>query len=79
MTWTVSTATGLYASSYRIQDAYGFCLQPTDPSASPTDFFSDGNKISKLTVATCSGSTLQKWNAPPDILQPTPLENVGEK
>ena len=33
---------------------------------------------SKIIVATCSGSTLQKWNAPPDILQSLPLSNIRE-
>jgi hypothetical protein len=79
MQWTVYGATTDYTSSYRIIDAYGNCLQPTDPSAIPTDFFPSGNNISKIAVAVCSGSTLQKWNAPPNVQQPLPLKDIGEK
>jgi hypothetical protein len=79
MTWTVYGNTGTYSTSYEIVDNAGYCLSPTDPTASPGDFFSGGNKISKITVAACNGSTLQKWNAPPNILQPLPLKDIGEK
>lgn len=78
MTWTVYTDTGTYATSYTILDKSGYCLQPTDPNATPPDLFSSGQQISKMTVATCNGSTLQKWNAPPRILPAPPLKNVGE-
>jgi hypothetical protein len=79
MTWTVYTDTGAYTTSYRIEDGYGYCLSPTDPIATPADLYPKGQQISKLVVAVCSGSTLQKWNAPPNILQPLPLKDIGEK
>lgn len=78
MNWTIYGATGTYSTSYEIVDNAGNCLSPTDPNATPPDLFSGGNKISKMVVSVCSGSTLQKWNAPPNVLQPTPLKDVGE-
>lgn len=36
-------------------------------------------QIGKRVVATCSGSTLQRWNAPPNILQAIPLLDTAEK
>jgi hypothetical protein len=79
MTWTVYGDTGTYLTSYRVVDGYGNCLVPTDPNASPADLYAKGNQISKLVVRACSGDTTQKWNAPPNILQPLPLKDIGEK
>jgi len=79
MTWTVYRDTGVYETSYRIVDGYGYCLSPTDPNASPPDFYSKGSEISKIVVAPCSGSTLQKWNARPDILEALPLKDIAER
>ncbi len=76
--WTMYSATGTYTTSYRIVDSTGYCLSPTDPTASPPDLYPNGNQISKLIVAPCTSATLQKWNAPPNILTPLPIENVGE-
>ncbi|WP_030176839.1 RICIN domain-containing protein [Spirillospora albida] len=78
VTWTVHTNTGNYETGYRIIDGYGYCLSPTDPKADPPDFFTGGQGVSKLVVAACSGSTLQKWNAPPDTLKSLPLKDIGE-
>jgi hypothetical protein len=78
LSWTVYTDTGTYATSYRIIDSSGYCLQPTDPSANPADLFASGQQISKIVVAVCSSSTLQKWNAPPNILPSPPLKDLGE-
>lgn len=78
MTWTVFGDTGSYASSYRIQDHHGYCLAPTDPAAMPPDLYPKGQVISKIVVTACTGSTLQKWNAPPNIQQSLPLKDVGE-
>ncbi|WP_436527276.1 ricin-type beta-trefoil lectin domain protein [Actinoplanes sp. HUAS TT8] len=79
--WTVYHDTGDYATSYRIKDYKGNCLQPTrqtDTSytAPSTDLHSDGT--SKVKVATCSSSELQKWNAPANISKPTPLTDLTE-
>ena len=79
MTWTVYRNTGVYETSYRIKDGYGYCLSPTDPDASSPDFAPKGSQTSKIVVATCSGSELQKWNAPPFILQSLPLKDIGER
>jgi hypothetical protein len=79
LTWTVYTDTGVYATSYVIRDNDGDCLQATDPTASPPDLYPKGQSISKIIVATCNGSTLQKWNAPPNILNPLPLKDISEK
>jgi hypothetical protein len=79
MTWTVNMNTGAYATSYVIMDSNGYCLQPTDPDATPPDFYPKGKVISKIIVADCNGSTLQKWNAPPNVLNPLPLKDITEK
>ncbi|MEV6342371.1 ricin-type beta-trefoil lectin domain protein [Actinoplanes sp. NPDC051851] len=75
--WTVYHDTGDYGTSYRIMDYLGYCLQPTDQaSTTSNDFHSDGT--SKVKVAVCNTSELQKWNAPANISQPTPLTNLTE-
>lgn len=79
MTWTVRTDTGAYPTDYTITDASGYCLAPTDPKAQPPDLFSNGQQISKLVVAACNGSTMQKWNAPPNIVQSVALKDLREE
>jgi len=79
LTWTVYSDTGVYATSYEIRDAYGYCLQPTDNTVTPADLYPYGSKISKMVVRVCDGSTLQKWNAPPGILDAIPFKDLGEK
>ncbi|MEU0555354.1 ricin-type beta-trefoil lectin domain protein [Dactylosporangium sp. NPDC006015] len=71
-----------YPTSYVIKDAYGQCLSPAnldDPKLPPGDIFKGSTVVSKLTTAVCDGSKLQKWNAPANIEDPTPLKNIGEK
>jgi hypothetical protein len=75
LTWTVYGDTHNYLDSYRVVDGYGNCLVPSDLS----DLYPKGYQISKLVVQDCSGDTTQKWNAPPNILQPLPLKDIGEK
>jgi hypothetical protein len=77
--WTVYRDTGDYATSYRIVDYEGYCLQPTDPDAVPPDLYPSGYLISKLVVAVCSSSTLQKWNAPPGLLDGIPVKDIYEE
>ena len=80
VTWTVVGDTGTYATSYLVKDSFGNCLAPTDPSDSPPDTYNNGSyQVSKIVVAACDGSELQKWNAPPNILDPLPIMNVGER
>ena len=74
--WTVYHDTGSYSTSYRIVDTAGYCLTPTDLNAVPKDVHSDGT--SKVKVAVCSSNELQKWNAPPNISNPTPLTDLRE-
>ncbi len=76
--WTVYGDTGSYATSYVIRDGYGNCLTPSDPDGPNPQLDTDGNNVSKIVVAACNGSTLQKWNAPPDV-QTQPVKDVGEK
>ncbi|AEV87807.1 hypothetical protein ACWT_6794 [Actinoplanes sp. SE50] len=76
--WNVRRATGSYTTSYRIEDAKGLCLQPTDlaTGVKNVDLHADGT--SKVKVAVCSSAELQKWNAPPDISNSSPLTGVKE-
>jgi hypothetical protein len=77
--WTVYGDTGAYATSYQIVDGYGYCLQATDQDASPADLYPYGSEIAKIIVRTCNGSTLQKWNAPPGILDSVPFKDLNER
>jgi hypothetical protein len=81
--WTVvGDADGDYAKSYVIKDFSGVnCLAPQDATAMLTDPypFLDGPDISKTVVQPCNGSTLQKWNAPPNVQDSSPLKNIGER
>jgi hypothetical protein len=76
--WTVYHDTGDYGTSYRIKDYNGNCLQPTEQGTGiANNYHSDGT--SKVLIATCSTADIQKWNAPANIDQPTPLTNLTEK
>ncbi|WP_250029562.1 RICIN domain-containing protein [Paractinoplanes maris] len=78
LTWTVYHDTGDYGTSYRIKDYKGYCLAPTNQASGvANDFHSDGT--SKVKVSVCNTSELQKWNAPANISQPTPLTDLDEK
>jgi len=76
--WTVYGRTKLYVTSYRILDVNGKCLQPRDPNATPNDLFQAVNKISKIYVADCDGSTLQKWNADKNVIDALALKDISE-
>jgi hypothetical protein len=77
--WTVYGDTGAYATSYQIKDDYGYCLQATDQNATPADLYPYGSQVAKIIVRTCNGSTLQKWNAPPNILDSIPFKDLAEQ
>ncbi|MEV6927749.1 ricin-type beta-trefoil lectin domain protein [Dactylosporangium sp. NPDC051485] len=82
--WTVyyDMGDGNYGTSYVIKDYKGNCLVPTDlddAKLPANDIFKGSTTVSKLTVATCNGSKLQKWNAPANADDPTPLKNIGER
>lgn len=71
--WRVYGDTGTFATSYVIKDSAGYCLAP-----STTDFFVNGSSnVSKIVMAVCDGSALQKWNAPADVT--STLTNIGER
>jgi hypothetical protein len=78
MTWTVSRDTGRYETSYRIMNHYGHCLVPTDPATDPYVDRGVVTNAGKIKVAPCTGSTDQKWNAPPDVIKSGPLSDIGE-
>jgi hypothetical protein len=69
--WTRRVFTGVNQTSYRIESTFGtnanapYCMLP-----SPTDHWDQftAMMISKLVLASCDGSNLQKWNASPSIL-----------
>ncbi|MFC7274610.1 ricin-type beta-trefoil lectin domain protein [Paractinoplanes rhizophilus] len=78
LTWRVYHDTGDYGTSYRIMDYKKNCLQPTEQGTGiANNYHSDGT--SKILVAPCSTADIQKWNAPANINQPTPLVNLTEK
>jgi hypothetical protein len=78
--WTVYGLTDQYATSYQIVDGSGkYCLQPRDQNAGPADLFQDVNKVAKIYVAPCNGSTLQKWNAVKNDLGGLALKDVTER
>jgi hypothetical protein len=78
--WTVYGFTGVYATSYTIVDDAGNCLSATDPAATPArEMYPRGSKVSPVIVVACTGSSLEKWNADPDVLKATPLRDIAEK
>jgi hypothetical protein len=78
MKWNRVVATGVYPTAYRIESSYDaaagvtYCLSP---ATAPDAFLSVG--VTRLVMATCSGSPLQKWNAPASMLS-APLIDVAE-
>ncbi|GAA0707912.1 RICIN domain-containing protein [Dactylosporangium roseum] len=79
--WAVSYQEQSYGTSYVIKDHNGRCLSPTnldDKTLPANDVFKGTTTVSKLITAPCDGSKLQKWNAPANIEDPSPLKNIGE-
>jgi hypothetical protein len=78
--WTVYGETDKYATSYQIVDGTGkYCLQPRNPKDDNPDYYQPTTyKISKIYVAECNGSTLQKWNADQNIIAALALKDVKE-
>ena len=80
MTWTRYAATGVFATAYRIESTYQaptgqtWCLTGTGSA----DYWQGHGDVSKAVMATCDGSTLQKWNASPTVLQAA-LRDITEK
>jgi hypothetical protein len=78
--WTVFGLTDQYATSYQIVDGSGrYCLQPRDQNADPADLFQAVNKVAKIYVAPCTGSTRQKWNADKNEIGGQALKDVTER
>ncbi|MEU4423033.1 ricin-type beta-trefoil lectin domain protein [Actinoplanes sp. NPDC024001] len=77
LVWNVRYDTGSYTTSFRIEDNGGLCLQPTDLTKATKDTtHTDGT--SRIMVATCNSSELQKWNAPANLTQKSPLGGIKE-
>ncbi len=88
--WTVYGKTGTYATSFQIQAGVkppqgtggSLCLAAADPRAQPAELYDNsgysGPVISKIVMRTCDGSLWQKWNAPANLLDSSPLKNFAE-
>ena len=61
--WVVNGATGARATAYTITDVQGRCLSLGAPGATSGGL----EQWSTITAATCDGSRVQKWNAPPQL------------
>lgn len=78
--WTRYAATGVFGTAYRIESAYQapsgqtWCLSGTGS----TDYWQGHGDVSKAVLAACDGSTLQKWNAAPMVLQAA-LTDLSER
>ncbi|OLB77075.1 MAG: hypothetical protein AUI14_17140 [Actinobacteria bacterium 13_2_20CM_2_71_6] len=80
MKWTVFARTDSYETSFRILDDKKLCLAAADPILQPNDVYPVSSQlISRIVMQACSGSTLQKWNADPDIGHSLPLKDIAEK
>jgi hypothetical protein len=77
--WTVYGDTGVYATSYTIVDDAGNCLAAADPTQPGGDISIYGHDVSPAVTVACSGSTLQKWNGDPNVLDASPLTMVAER
>ncbi|GAA0488288.1 hypothetical protein Ade02nite_81420 [Paractinoplanes deccanensis] len=76
--WTVYGRTDQYKTSYQIVDSTGYCLMPRDPNGTNPDLYQAVNKISKIYVGKCDGSTLQKWNADRNVIAALALKDINE-
>jgi hypothetical protein len=78
LVWNVRYYTGSYTTSFRIEDNAGLCLQPTDLTKATKDTtHTDGT--SRIMVAVCNSSELQKWNAPPNLSPDSRLSGIKEQ
>lgn len=74
--WTMVRQADSWAASYVVKDYWGRCLSPEATPAEPSD--ESGYSISRVAVAVCDGTALQKWNAPPDAQATRGLEDFQE-
>ena len=77
--WTVFGDTGVYATSYTIVDDAGNCLAAANPTLPGGTISQWGHQVSPAVTVACTGSTLEKWNADPRVLRPSPLTLVAEQ
>ena len=63
--WTVNYQTNNALTSYTLEDSSGNCLESN--VADPQQPGGNGDAFSTIAVATCNGSYIQKWNAPPTL------------
>jgi hypothetical protein len=73
--WTRFEDTTDNLTKYTIRAYNGLCLTLTDPAV---DRHTDGADVSKLVLAPCDGSLVQKWNAPAKLDKAVPLKDIGE-
>jgi hypothetical protein len=77
--WTAYGDTGIYKTSYTIVDSAGNCLTASDYTTSAGQLIKYGHTVGRGITLPCDGGTLQKWNAEPDALKPSPLTLVTEQ
>jgi hypothetical protein len=77
VTWTVNGETDSYATGYTIRNGDGLCLAAVDQNAG--DNWDTGDRVAKLSVASCSDSLLQKWNAPANLTDSRGLKDYTER
>ena len=63
--WSVNYQTNNALTSYTLEDSNGNCLESN--LADPQQPGGNGDAFSTIAVATCNGSYIQKWNAPPTL------------
>ena len=72
--WTIYEDAPTFKDSYQIVDSNGLCLMPAGSLGTAYQF----SGWSKVIVATCTGTELQKWNMP-SYVGPNPLKSMKEK
>jgi len=68
--WTVNGATSSRTTSHALIDATGLCMAAGSPPSA-------GWTFSAIITTTCDGTAIQKWNAPPELLD-AGLEGLRE-
>jgi hypothetical protein len=81
MTWTYREDTGITSNAYRIESTHGvpygqpnFCLSPSTTEL----WYTFAVPFSKLVLAKCTASDLQKWNVQP-VTVAGALKDIAER
>jgi hypothetical protein len=85
--WTLTTDTSVYSTSFVIRDNVSpgnhLCLTPAGPNPLPSELYTKagytGPPISRVVLRTCDGTQWQKWNAPANLTQPSPVTDFTER